>query len=113
MGNTNLLRREAEMTHLQPHLGDSRCQELDQATSRASPPFFQKRLANKQKLKQHVKHYYHWLHSTIHHKTKISQSSPDSLRIQVPSKRSSSGRLYPVSSFKERNRKSGKCKICF
>ena len=28
MGNTGLLRREAEMTFLQPHLGDSRCQEL-------------------------------------------------------------------------------------
>ena len=28
MGNTGLLRREAEMTLLQPHLGDSRRQEL-------------------------------------------------------------------------------------
>ena len=28
MGNTGLLRHEAEMTLLQPHLGDSRCQEL-------------------------------------------------------------------------------------
>ena len=28
MGNTGLLRREAEMTLLQPHLVDSRCQEL-------------------------------------------------------------------------------------
>ena len=28
MGNTSLLRREAEMTLFQPHLGDSRCQEL-------------------------------------------------------------------------------------
>ena len=28
MGNTGLLGREAEMTVLQPHLGDSRCQEL-------------------------------------------------------------------------------------
>ena len=40
----------------------------------------------------------------------ISQSSPDSLRIQGPS-RSSSGLLHPVSSVKERNRKGGKCKI--
>ena len=32
-------------------------------------------------------------------------------RIQAPSKRSSSGLLYPASSVKERNRKSGKCKI--
>ena len=28
MANTNLLRREAEMTHLQPHLGDSKHKEL-------------------------------------------------------------------------------------
>ena len=28
MGNTGLLRREAEMTLLQPYLGDLRCQEL-------------------------------------------------------------------------------------
>ena len=28
MGNSSLIRREAEMTHLQPHLGDSRSQEL-------------------------------------------------------------------------------------
>ena len=28
MGNTGLLRREAEMVPLQPHLGDSRYQEL-------------------------------------------------------------------------------------
>ena len=34
MGNTGLLRREAEMTLLQPHLGDSRRQEL------RNPPFW-------------------------------------------------------------------------
>ena len=28
MGNTGLLRHEAEMTLLQPHLGETRCQEL-------------------------------------------------------------------------------------
>ena len=28
MGNTGLLRREAEMTLLQPQLGETRCQEL-------------------------------------------------------------------------------------
>ena len=28
MGKTGLLRREAEMTLLQPHIGDTRCQEL-------------------------------------------------------------------------------------
>ena len=60
-------------------------------------------------LKQCIKHYDQWLHSTIHLKTEIS--SPDSLRIQGPLKRSSSGCLYPVSSVKERNRKGEKCKI--
>ena len=62
-------------------------------------------------LKQCVKHYYQWLRSSIHHKTKISQSSPDSLRIQGPLKRYRSGLLYPVSSIKECYRKGGKCKI--
>ena len=62
-------------------------------------------------LKQRVKHYYGWLRSTIDHKTKISSSSPDSLSIQGPLKRSSSGLLFPVSSVKERNSNSGKCKI--
>ena len=62
-------------------------------------------------LKQCVKHYYQWLCSTIHHKTIISQSSPDSLRIQGPSNRSGSGLLYPLCSFKECNTKGGKCKI--
>ena len=59
--------------------------------------------------KQRVKHYHQWLCSTIHLKTKIS--SPDSLRIQGPSKRSSSDLLYPVSSVKEHNRKGGKYNI--
>ena len=40
-----------------------------------------------------------------------SLSSHDSLMIQGPSKRSSSDRVYPVSSVKECNRKGGKCKI--
>ena len=35
----------------------------------------------------------------------------DSIRIQGPSKRPSSGRLYPVSPVKERNQKGGKCKV--
>ena len=69
------------------------------------PLFFQKRLENKKMLKQHDKHYYQWLRSTIHHKTKINQSTPYSLKIQGPSKRSSSGLLYPVSSVKECYRK--------
>ena len=68
------------------------------------------RLANKQMFKQHVKHYYQCLRSTIHIKTKTSQSSHDSVIIQGPSKRSSSGLLHPVSSVKEHNRKGGKCK---
>ena len=61
--------------------------------------------------RQHIKHYYQWLRSSIHLKTKFSQSSTDLIRLQGPSKRPSSGLLYPVSSVKERNRKSGKCKI--
>ena len=39
MGNTGLLRREAEMTLLQPHLGDSRHQELRNSPSCPSPLF--------------------------------------------------------------------------
>ena len=61
--------------------------------------------------KQCVKHYHHWLCSSIHFKTKSCQNSSDSVRIQGPSNRPSSGHLYPVSSVKERNRKDGKCKI--
>ena len=58
-----------------------------------------------------VKHYRQWLHSSIHLKTKFSHSPSDSVRLQGPSKRTSSDLLYPVSSVKERNRKGGKCKI--
>ena len=58
-----------------------------------------------------VKHYHQRLCSSSHLKTKFSQSSPDSIRLQGPPKRPSSGLLYPVSSVKERNRKGGKCKI--
>ena len=50
-------------------------------------------------------------HTAIPLKTKLGQISSDSIRIQGPSKRPSSGRLYPVSSVKERNRKGGKCKF--
>ena len=60
---------------------------------------------------QVIKHFHQWLHSSIHLKTKFSQSSPDSIRLQGPSKRPSSGLLYPVSSVKECNIKRGKCKI--
>ena len=49
--------------------------------------------------------------NAIHFKTKSGQIPSDSVRIQGPSKRSSSGHLNPVSSVKERNRKGGKCKI--
>ena len=44
-------------------------------------------------------------------KAKLGQISSDSVRIQDPSKRPSSGRLYLVSPIKERYRKGGKCKI--
>ena len=58
-----------------------------------------------------VKHYHQWLRSAIPLKTKLGQISSDCFRIQGPSKRPSSGRLHPVSSVKEHNRKGGKCKI--
>ena len=61
--------------------------------------------------RQHVKHHHQWLCSSIHLKTKFSQSPSDSVRLQGPSKRTSSDRLYLVSSVKEHNRKGGKCKI--
>ena len=60
---------------------------------------------------QRVKHYQQWLRTAILLKTKFGQISSVSVRIQGPSKRPSSGHLYPVSSVKERNRKGGKCKI--
>ena len=47
--------------------------------------------------KQRVKHYHQWLHSSIHIKTKFSQSPSDSFRLQGPSKGTSSDCLYPVS----------------
>ena len=85
---------------------------LPQSTSRRLPLVFQKRLAHKQMFKQRVKHYHQWLRSSIHLKTKFSQSPTDSIRLQGPPKRTSSDLLYPVSSVKERNRKGGKCNIC-
>ena len=61
--------------------------------------------------KQRVKHYHQWLRSSIHLKTKFSQSPTDLIRLQGRSKRTSSDLLYPVTSVKERNRKGGKYKI--
>ena len=58
-----------------------------------------------------VKHYHQWLRTAIPFKAKLGQISSDSVRIQDPSKRPSSGRLYRVSPVKERYRKGGKCKI--
>ena len=60
---------------------------------------------------QRVKHYHQWLRTAIPFKTKCGQIPSDSVRVQGPSKRPSSGHLYPVSSVKERNRKGRKCKI--
>ena len=60
---------------------------------------------------QRVKHDHQLLRSTIPIKTKSGQIASDSVKIQGPSKRPSSGHLYPVSSVKERNQKGGKCKI--
>ena len=58
-----------------------------------------------------VKHYHQWLRTAVPLKTKFGQIPPDSIRIQGPSKRPSSGRLYPVSPVKERDQKVGKRKI--
>ena len=60
---------------------------------------------------QRDKHYHQWLSTAIHFKAKSGQTPSDSVRIQGPSKRPSSGHLYSVSSVKERNRNGGKCKI--
>ena len=60
---------------------------------------------------QCVKHYHQWLRTAIPFKTIFGQIPSDSVRVQGPSKRPSSGYLYPVSSVKERNQKGGKCKI--
>ena len=49
--------------------------------------------------------------SAIPLKTQLGQISSDCIRIQGPSQRPSSGRLYPVSAVKECNGKGGKCKI--
>ena len=46
MRNTGLLRREAEMTLLQPHLGDTRCQQL------RNLPFWPSSLFNSQLVKE-------------------------------------------------------------
>ena len=51
--------------------------------------------------RQRVKHYHQWLRSSIYLKTKYSQSSADSIRLQGPSKRTSSGH----------NKKGGKCNV--
>ena len=174
MGNTGLLRREAEMTLLQPHLGEMRRQELrnssfwpsslfksqlvkegedfllKKGTSKDSQGFgpYQNtpfRGPHNKKRGSYRKRPYggnssqssnqsfssgrgnriseapgvvvdptighQWLHTAISLKTKLGQISSDYIRIQGPSKRPSSDRLYPVCSVKERNRKGGKCKI--
>ena len=49
-----------------------------------------------------------YCHSFQNHSGQIPFGS---IRVQGPSKRPSSGHLYPVSSVKERNRKGGKCEI--
>ena len=46
MGNTGLLRREAEMTLLHPHLGETRCQEL------RNSPFWHSSLFQSQLVKE-------------------------------------------------------------
>ena len=51
---------------------------------------------------QRVKHYHQWLRTAIPFKTKFGQIPSDSVRVQGPSKRPSSGHLYPVCSVTER-----------
>ena len=51
-----------------------------------TPPFFQKRLANKQMFIQRVKDYHLWLRTAISFKTKSGKIPSDSVRIQGPSK---------------------------
>ena len=46
------------------------------------PPFFQKRLVNKQLFIKRVKHYHQWLCTAIPLKAKLDQISSDSIRIQ-------------------------------
>ena len=46
MGNTGLLSREAEITLLQPHLGETRCQEL------RNSPFWHSSLFKSQLVKE-------------------------------------------------------------
>ena len=53
---------------------------------RRSPPFFQKRLANKQMFIQRVKHYHQWLRTAIPFKTKFGQIPSNSVRVQGLSK---------------------------
>ena len=60
--------------------------------------------------KQCIKHSYQWLHSTIHHKNKTGQSSPDSLRIQGPSKDPALPSCIQSLLSQKSNRKGGKCK---
>ena len=87
-----------------PPSNDDSLKSLPQSTSRRLPPFFQKRLANKQMLRHYIKHSYH--SSSI----KICQSSPwfsqDPRPIKDPALAS-----CPVSSVKECNRKGVKCII--
>ena len=52
MGNTGLLRREAEMTLLQPHLGDSRRQELRNSPFWPTPLFKSQSRMEKTSLKK-------------------------------------------------------------
>ena len=55
MGNTGLLRREAEMTLLQPHLGETRCQEL-RNPSFWNPSLFQSQLLKEGRLPPQKRH---------------------------------------------------------
>ena len=64
-----------------------------QSTSRRSPPFFQKRLENKQLFIKHVKHYHQWLRTAIPLKTKAGQISSDSVLNTRPFQKT---KLWPI-----------------
>ena len=149
MGNTGLLRREAEMTLLQPQSGETRCQELRNSSfldlslfqsqlvkegedfllkkstfkdSQGFGPYQNKPFGGPTTTKEALTGNTPMgatphkavtnrfpqeggKRTAIPFKTKFGHIPSDPVRVQGPSKRPSTGHLYPVSSVKERNRK--------
>ena len=74
-----------------PTLGDEGMETPppnDSSKASLSPP-----VGGRLQLPMFKQHYHQWICSDIHFKTKSCQGSSDSVRIQVPSKRTSSGHL--------------------